>query len=101
MFQTGYLRENLIFVKGKVEDSIPGTIPEKISLLRMDTDWYNSTRHELINLFPKVVKGGVIIIDDYGYWEGQRKAVNEYFEKNQIKILLNRIDFAGVVGIKN
>ena len=66
------------FVKGKVEDSIPQTLPGKIALLRLDTDWYESTAHELKHLYPLLVPGGVIIIDDYGHWEGARKAVDEY-----------------------
>jgi len=76
----GYPAEKIKFVKGKVEDTIPGTIPEKIALLRLDTDWYESTKHELLHLYPLLVSGGVLILDDYGYWAGARKAVDEFFE---------------------
>ena len=100
VFSTGYNKEKFHFIKGKVEDTIPKNSPETISILRLDTDWYDSTRHELIHLFPRLVKGGVIIIDDYGYWKGSKKAVDEYFEENNISILLNRIDTTGVIGIK-
>lgn len=97
---TGY-KDNLIhFIKGKVEDTIPKTLPGSIALLRLDTDWYESTKHELIHLFPLLVKGGVLIIDDYGFWKGARKAVDEYFENNNIKILLNRMDDTGRIAIK-
>jgi hypothetical protein len=85
---------------GKVEDTIPADIPEKIALLRLDTDWYESTKHELIHLFPRLQKGGVLIIDDYGFWKGARKAVDEYFAENNIQILLNRIDDTGRMAIK-
>ena len=100
VFSTGYNKEKFHFIKGKVEDTIPKNSPETISILRLDTDWYDSTRHELIHLFPRLVKGGVIIIDDYGFWKGAKKAVDEYFEENNILILLNKIDTTGVIGIK-
>lgn len=100
VFSTKYNKENFHFIKGKVEDTIPKFSPETISILRLDTDWYESTRHELIHLFPRLVKGGVIIIDDYGYWQGAKKAVDEYFAENNIPILLNRIDTTGRIGIK-
>jgi hypothetical protein len=87
-------------VKGKVEDTIPGTMPGKIALLRLDTDWYESTAHELKYLYPLLVPGGVIIIDDYGHWEGARKAVDEYIENEKLQLLLNRIDYTGRIGIK-
>jgi O-methyltransferase len=88
------------FIKGKVEDSIPVTLPGRIALLRLDTDWYESTAHELEHLYPLLVPGGVIIIDDYGHWEGARKAVDEYIEKHKLPLLLNRIDYTGRIGIK-
>lgn len=100
MYSTGYPRERLHFIKGKVEDTIPGHIPHRIALLRLDTDWYESTRHELAHLFPLLEQHGVLIIDDYGYWEGARKAVDEYISDNHIRILLNRIDHTGRIGVK-
>jgi len=98
LFSTGYPRENLVFVKGKVEDTLPGTSPEKIALLRLDTDWYESTLHELVHLYPLLQKDGILIIDDYGHWEGCRKAVDEYFANK--KLLLNRIDYTGRIAVK-
>jgi len=88
------------YVKGKVEETIPATIPSKIALLRLDTDWYESTAHELEYLYPLLVPGGVIIIDDYGHWEGARKAVDEYIAGNKLPLLLNRIDYTGRIGVK-
>jgi O-methyltransferase len=99
MLSTGYPKEYVVFVKGKVEDTIPNTIPHNIALLRLDTDWYESTKHELIHLYPLISPNGVLIIDDYGYWVGAKKAVDEYF--SNMPILLNRIDNTGRIGIKS
>lgn len=96
----GYPGEKIHFVKGMVEQTIPLSAPDKIALLRLDTDWYESTKHEMEHLFPRLSKGGVLIIDDYGHWQGARKAVDEYLETNKIKILLNRIDYTGRIAVK-
>jgi O-methyltransferase len=99
---SGLQKENIIMIKGKVEDTIPNQLPtNKIALLRLDTDWYESTKHELNYLYPLLQHNGVLIIDDYGHWEGCRKAVDEYFSFNKISILLNRIDNTGRIAIKN
>jgi hypothetical protein len=100
LFSTGYPDDKLVFVKGKVENTIPHTVPLKISLLRLDTDWYVSTYHELKHLFPNLSENGVLIIDDYGHWKGSRKAVDEYLAENNIKLLLNAIDYTGRIAIK-
>lgn len=98
---TRYPGQKLRFVRGKVEDTIPGEIPEKISLLRLDTDFYESTKHELIHLFPRLSRGGVLIIDDYGYWKGCRQAVDEYFGTHtDTPCLLSRIDSSARIGVK-
>ncbi|HKB43973.1 MAG TPA: TylF/MycF/NovP-related O-methyltransferase [Chitinophagaceae bacterium] len=96
----GYPPANINYVIGKVEDTLVHTAPSQISLLRLDTDWYESTKIEMEILFPKLVPGGVLIIDDYGYWQGARKAIDEYIHANKIKILLNRIDYTGRIAIK-
>jgi hypothetical protein len=98
LFSTGYPQKNLVFLKGKAENTIPKIMPSKIALLRLDTDWYQSTKHELKHLFPVLTKHGVLILDDYGSWAGAKKAVDEYFKNKSI--LLNRIDSTGRVGIK-
>lgn len=92
---TGYQPSHLHFVKGKVEDTIPGNAPDQISILRLDTDWYESTKHELVHLFPRLSKNGILIIDDYGAWAGARKAVDEYFANRGLKPFLARIDNTG------
>lgn len=96
----GYPQEKLIFVKGKVEKTIPLVIPERIALLRLDTDWYESTYHELKHLYPRLNRRGIIIIDDYGHWKGAREAVDKYFSEEKINIFMHRIDYTGRIGIK-
>jgi hypothetical protein len=97
---TAYPSEHIRFVEGKVETTIPLIAPERIAILRLDTDWYESTAHELHHLYPRLVPGGVLIIDDYGHWQGARKAVDEYFAQMDGVILLNRIDYTGRIGVK-
>lgn len=97
----GYPENKIVYVAGKVEDTLPYPLIGKISLLRLDTDWYSSTKHELEHLYSKLVFGGVLIIDDYGHWEGARKAVDEFIMKNNLKLFLNRIDYTGRLAIKN
>jgi len=98
MAETGYPRVK--YIQGKVEETLPASAPAQIALLRLDTDWYESTRHELEHLYPRLADGGVLIIDDYGYWEGARKAVDEYFREAGRTILLNRIDDTGRIALK-
>ena len=80
------LEKKALFVKGDVIETLNKEInlPDKISLLRLDTDWYESTKQELNVLYPKLVKDGVLLIDDYGSWEGARKAVDEYFVEKDL-----------------
>jgi O-methyltransferase len=94
---TGYPSERIRFIQGPVEETIPRECPEKIAILRLDTDWYESTRHELEHLYPRLAPGGLLILDDYGYWQGARKAVDEYFAG---KLFLSRIDFTGRIAVK-
>ena len=100
MALTGYPEEKIHYVEGKVEETLPGAAPEKIALLRLDTDWYESTRHELDVLYPLLSVGGVLIIDDYGDWQGAQKAVDEYFAKRKGRILLTRVDHSARMGVK-
>src|SRR5262245_56818404 len=97
---TGYPGDRIRYVQGKVEDTIPGAMPEAIALLRLDTDWYESTRHELKHLYPRLAEGGVLIIDDYGHWQGARQATGEHFAADGTPILLNRIDYPGRIALK-
>lgn len=97
----GYPLECIKLVKGPVEVTIPANSPpEQIALLRLDTDWYESTKHELVHLFPLVSAGGIVIIDDYGYWQGSRAAVDEFLANSPKKYFLHRIDFTGRMLVK-
>ncbi len=96
----GYPENRVHFIKGLVEQTIPEYAPEKIALLRLDTDWYESTRHEMEHLFPRLAKGGILIIDDYGHWQGARKAVDEYIRSHSLQLFLNRIDYTGRIAVK-
>jgi len=90
------------FIKGDICETlkINKNIPEQISVLRLDTDWYESTKAELEVLYPRLSNAGVLIIDDYGHWEGARKAVEEYFSSQRYKPLFNVIDRTGRSAIK-
>jgi hypothetical protein len=99
MARSSYPSQRIHLVKGPVESTIPGVAPDDIALLRLDTDWYESTRHELEHLFPRLVPGGVLIIDDYGHWQGARQAVDEYLAKSDVPILLNRVDYTGRIAV--
>jgi O-methyltransferase len=100
MRTTGYPEQRVALVKGKVEDTIPGTVPDRVAVLRLDTDWYESTRHELEHLYPLLEPGGVLIVDDYGYWQGARKAVDDWLATQPRPPLLARVDDTGRMGIK-
>jgi O-methyltransferase len=60
-----------------VQDTIPDHAPDEIAILHFDTDYYESTRHEIFDLYPRLVPGGVLIIDDYGHFRGSVLAVDE------------------------
>lgn len=100
LLSTGYPAERIHFVKGMVERTIPEQAPQDIALLRLDTDWYESTKHELEHLYPRLAPQGVMIIDDYGHFKGAKEAVDEYIETNRIAGLLCRIDYTGRLMIK-
>jgi O-methyltransferase len=97
---TSYPEDHVHLVVGAVEQSLPNQSPPEIAILRLDTDWYASTRHELEHLYPRLSPGGVLLIDDYGHWEGCRRAVDEYFDKLEFAPLLARTDYTGRLAIK-
>jgi hypothetical protein len=100
MARTGYPMERIHFVKGLVEDTIPTQAPAQLALLRLDTDWYASTKVEMEELWPKLSAGGILIIDDYGHLEGSRRAVDEYLAGLSTPVFLNRIDYTGRLAVK-
>jgi hypothetical protein len=102
MRSTQYPMERVHFIKGPVEQTIPQNLPQPpIAILRLDTDWYESTRHELLHLYPLVSPGGIVIIDDYGHWTGAKKAVDEFLANLPMAPFLHRIDYTGRLFIKS
>jgi hypothetical protein len=95
LVRTGYPADRIRIVEGDVLETIPAAAPDRIALLRLDTDWYGSTRHELEHLYPRVVPGGAVIVDDYGYWRGARRATDEHLATLHPRPLLHRIDYTG------
>ena len=83
---TGYPQNNLHYVVGDVMETLKDktTIPEKIAILRLDTDWYESSKYELEQMYDNVVRGGIIIFDDYYHWDGQRRATDDFFKSRNI-----------------
>jgi O-methyltransferase len=97
---TGYPADRIHFIQGRVEETVPATAPAGICMLRLDTDWYESTRHELVHLYPRLASHGVMIIDDYGHWRGSQQATDEYMSQLDPVPFLNRIDYSGRLVIK-
>lgn len=100
VLSTGYPEWQCRFVQGDVALTLRDNVPERIALLRLDTDWYESTRVGLEVLYPRLAVGGVCILDDYGHWQGARKAVDDYFSDTGFRPLMNPIDFSGRIFIK-
>ena len=85
-------RKNIVIVKGWLQDTLPNAKNEigSIAILRLDVDWYESTKCCLDNLYDNVISGGYVIFDDYDFWEGCKKAVDEFFAKRNIDIKTNK-----------
>lgn len=100
MASTGYPMERVHLVEGPVEETLPSAAPDPIALLWLDTDWYRSTQHEMEHLYPRLTAGGVLVLDDYGHYEGARRAVDEYFAAHGDPLLLHRVDYTGRIAVK-
>jgi O-methyltransferase len=100
MAGTGYPMEKIKFVKGPVEETMPDTIPDRIAILRLDTDWYLSTKHEMEHLYPRVLSGGILIFDDYGHYRGAARGVDDYLAGSSNRPLLVRVDYSCRLAIK-
>jgi O-methyltransferase len=96
MAETGYPSEKIFYHQGRVEETIPDEAPDRIALLRLDTDWYESTRHELNHLYDRLSPGGALIIDDYLYWEGSRRATDEWLDETGIALFLVPMEMARI-----
>jgi len=95
------LSKNVVFVKGDVGITLKENknLPEQISILRLDTDWYKSTKIELETLYPRLVKTGILIIDDYGWWKGSKMAADEFFGDSVP--FMSYIDQGARISVKN
>ena len=100
VYSTNYPRDQFVFVEGDVTRTLSTQAPESVALLRLDTDWYESTRASLESLYPRLSPGGVCILDDYGHWQGARAAVDEYFKERGIRPFMLPIDYSGRLFIK-
>lgn len=96
-----YPWEKIIFIAGRVEETLPAEAPEQIAVLRLDTDWFESTYHELDTLYPRLADGGILIIDDYGHWQGARRAVDDYFARRGDRVEMHAIDYTARLIIKH
>lgn len=97
---TGYPLDLIKFIEGDMAETLNESTPDTIALLRLDTDWYESTRKSLEVLYPRLAVGGVCILDDYGHWQGARKAVDEYFAALGHRPLMHPIDYSGRIFLK-
>lgn len=100
MAATGFDSTRVRYVEGSVEETLPRTSPRQIALLRLDTDWYESTAHSMRHLYPLVSAGGVLLLDDYGDWPAVREAVHECLDDLGEQLLLHRIDNTGRIAIR-
>jgi O-methyltransferase len=89
---SGYPEQQMHFIEGDVLQTIPAQLPSRIAVLRLDTDWYKSTLHELKHLYDLIVPHGVLIIDDYGWCRGARQATDEFFRDRPFKPIMHRVD---------
>ena len=98
---TNFPRSQIRCIKGDVCQTLKNAsnLPAKIALLRLDTDWYESTKLELEVLFPLLQPNGILIVDDYGHWKGSQKAFDEYFKNQLLKI--HKVDYTGIAIVKN
>lgn len=98
----GYDPQYIHYHEGWFQDTLPNDAGEisDIAILRLDGDWYESTKICLDFLYDKVVSGGFVIVDDYGHYEGCKKAIDEFIQKNNLKVFLNHIDYTCIYWIK-
>jgi len=100
LFEELHVEARVRFVKGLFQETLPATQVSEIALLHIDGDWYESVKTCLANLYDKVVPGGIIQFDDYGYWNGARRAVDEFLDSRKIRTPLVKLDYAGRLLVK-
>jgi hypothetical protein len=100
LFQSHDISGQCRLIKGRFQETLPGCNIQKIALLHIDGDWYESVKTCLDHLYDRVSPGGIIQIDDYGHWKGARKAVDEFLGKRSINPHLRWVDYTGRQMIK-
>jgi O-methyltransferase len=98
---TGYIESRIHFIEGDVCDTLSRSSHKQVALIRLDTDFYDSTKHELDTLYPVLADKGVVIIDDYGHWYGARKATEEFLVSLPSQPLLFYVDSTARQFLKN
>lgn len=98
--RTAYPKDRIEVVRGSVLDTIPAHGPKTLAFLHLDTDYYEATSHELAHLYDRVSRGGAIMIDDYGHFEGCRRAVDEFLQGRKPQPVMLRADYTGRILIK-
>jgi O-methyltransferase len=97
---TGYPTTHFTLIEGDVAATLKESVPDQLAVLRLDTDWFESTQISLELLYPRLVPGGVCILDDYGHWQGARAAVDQYFDSLGARPLMMPIDYSGRILLK-
>jgi len=80
-------------IKGWFDDTFPSVKIERIALLNIDADWYESVKLCLNTFYDAVTPGGYVSIDDYGHWPGCKRAVDEFFATRNLTYNLQRVDY--------
>lgn len=101
MEKTAYPSGQFVYVQGNLLEPLPQASPSRIALLRIDVDFYSATRRALELFYPRLVRGGVLLMDDYGHWKGARQAADDFFETLGESIpAFQKVDYSGVVAVK-
>lgn len=101
LLRSGAPEDRLVIRKGLFDDTFRQQLPEKVALLHCDADWYDSVMLVLETFYPLVADGGIIILDDFGYWEGCREAFYDYCHRHNLKPLVERISSDQLFWCKN
>lgn len=91
----GLLDDQVRFLKGFFRDTLPTAQIERLALLRLDGDLYESTMQGLTYLYPKVSVGGFVIVDDYGALDACKRAVHDYLDSETLRPQIQRVDWTG------
>lgn len=100
---SNYPQERIHYVVGDINKTLDDTenLPKSLSILRLDTDWYESTKKELVVLWDRLSVNGILIVDDYGHWQGAKKAVHEFFDEIGYDPKIEKIDYTGIRVVKS